>query len=466
MATQVAFSTAFVRLGFSQEAAALLSDKDKENISVETLSFYDEKAVKILCATLRKPGGTIADPSNEGKKIPNPGVYVSTRAELSLTAACFMAAHYKRTLRTLTAADITVQKVERYKLYKEAEDNHKDPDDILKLIKPDKIIDFIDDWPEHLALYDGQNARPLSYVIRKDVLVPPDATDIAFGVTGSKYASLREEIIARADHSAPQYHIDNARVFDLLNEAVSEHKHVKTWIKPYAASRDGRAAWMAFKAHYRGSSEIEAIETAAENRLENLIYRGEKPRYNFETHVSMHRKSHQEIEKATGIDIPEPTKVRRLIKSLQTSTMTVPIATIRAQENLRINFDATVNYLRAFISSIEGDQRNVSQVSTRKRSSSYKSGSNDHRRQSTRHDDKSSKNLDRYYKPQEWFKLDQSVRDKILDIRKKRKISKVSSQKDSDSEKNESSDEDVPGGETSQRKSRKKVSFKGPSRKK
>jgi hypothetical protein len=85
---------------------------------------------------------------------------------------------------------------------------------------------------------------------------------------------------------------------------VTEHKNVKTWIKPYATLRDGRGAWLSFKAHYRGTSELEAIETAAENRLETLIYREEKPRYNFETHVSMRRKSHGELEKAIEQVLP------------------------------------------------------------------------------------------------------------------------------------------------------------------
>jgi hypothetical protein len=202
----------------------------------------------------------------------------------------------------------------------------------------------------------------LSYVIREVIAVPAEATDPTFGEPWSVYSSLRDEIAARADHGAHQYRIDNARVFELLNEAVHEHKHVKTWIKPFATTRDGRSAWLAFKAHYRGSSELEAIETAAENRLDTLVYRGEKPRYNFETHVTKHRQSHLELKKATGTAIPEPTKVRRLLKSLQASTMQVPVATIRATETLKTDFDATVNYLRNFINTIDQETRNVAPV--------------------------------------------------------------------------------------------------------
>ena len=388
-----------------------------------------------------------------------------------MTAACFMALHYQRTKRTLTAVDVTLDNVERYKLYKVAEENHKEPDDNMKLSKPDKIIDFIDDWPESLALFDGQNARPLGYVIRKDVVVPGEATDPPFGHPNSRYTSLRDEITARADHSAPQYHVDNARVFELLNDAVQEHKHVQTWIKPFAASRDGRGAWLAFKAHYRGSSEIEAIETAAKNRLDTLVYRGEKSQYNLETHVSMNRKSHIEIAKATGNEIPETTKVRRLIKSLQVDTMVVPIATIRAQDNLRGDFDATVNYLRTFVTSTKNESRNVAEFTQKSGKNNFKKSSNKSKFKKG-NNDKSGKKLDRYYKPQEWFKLEQSVRDKITELRKKRKASNVSSQASgidtSESEKEESSDESTPGGETSQRnsKKKKKVSFAKKSSKK
>ena len=227
-------------------------------------------------------------------------------------------------------------------------------------------MDFLDDWPEHLALYDGQNGRPLAYVIREEKEVPAERTDPAFGEIGSPYSSLRDEILGRASLDGAQYQVDNARVFELLNDAVSEHKHVKTWIKPYAVARNGRDAWFAFKAHYRGSSELEAIEIAAEHKLENLVYRGEKQRYKFETHVSMHRKAHQELEKATGIEMPESTKVRRLLKSLQVPALAVPEATIRAQIELRSDFDACVNYLKAFLTTTDQDDtRNVASIDTK-----------------------------------------------------------------------------------------------------
>jgi hypothetical protein len=65
------------------------------------------------------------------------------------------------------------------------------------------------------------------------------------------------------------------------------------------------------------------------------------------------------------MDIPGTTKVRRLLKSLKASTMGVPLATIKAHVNLHTDFDATVNYLRGFISTTDQETRNMSQVETR-----------------------------------------------------------------------------------------------------
>jgi hypothetical protein len=424
MAAPVALNAAFMRMGFSQESSAILADVNKENLTIASLQYLDDKGIKTLCASLRKPGGTMAGPIPAGGgvalQIPNPGVYVSTRAEMNMAAVCYMARHHARTTRTMEAGDITLATIQTFTQYKEAEEAYKEPTDAMKLKGPEKIIDFIDDWPEHIALYNGQNGRPLSYVLRETVDIPDEVADPTFGEFATVYGSLRDEIAARAEHATPQFQVDNAKVFELLNDAIGSHKHVKTWIKSFTRARDGRGAWIAFKAHYRGSNEIEAIEAAAEKALETGHYTGEKPRYNFETHVSKHLKAHLDIEKATGTALAENTKVRKLLYSLRCATMNVPIATIRAQENLRNSFDESINYLRAFIlSTSHGDDRNVSGVSARSTTFKRKDGY-DKTKKGKVGNNNGNKPLDRYYKPDEWWKLSEEVRAKILVLRKNR----------------------------------------------
>jgi hypothetical protein len=121
--------------------------------------------------------------------------------------------HYQHTSRKLRTADLTIDKVQQYAQYKEAEDEYKEADEVLKLEKLEKIMDYIDEWPEHLAHYNGQNTRTLDYVIRSTVMGPAEATDTSFDEPGSVYASLGDEITARDDHQEPQYRVENAKFF-------------------------------------------------------------------------------------------------------------------------------------------------------------------------------------------------------------------------------------------------------------
>jgi hypothetical protein len=97
--------------------------------------------------------------------------------------------HYQLTSRTLTTADLTVERVHRYSQYKDAEEEYKMVIKVLKLVRPERIRDFIDDWPRYLALYNGQNGRPLDYMIQANVMMPAEATDPSFGEPGSLYGS-------------------------------------------------------------------------------------------------------------------------------------------------------------------------------------------------------------------------------------------------------------------------------------
>jgi hypothetical protein len=155
----------------------------------------------------------------------------------------------------------------------------------------------------------------LSYVLQDDAAVPPEGNDLAFGTMDSIYGSLCDKIAARAAHGTPQFQVDNAKVFELLNDAIGSHKHVKTWIKAFTKARNGQGAWIAFKLHYRGSNEVKAIEAAAEKALASLCC----------------------------------------------PTMLVPISTICAQENLRTSIDESIHFLCAFIlANSNSDSRNVS----------------------------------------------------------------------------------------------------------
>jgi hypothetical protein len=158
MAAPVALNAAFVQMGFSGDAAVILAEADKENLTVESLQYMDDKTVETLCTSLRKPGGMIDGSAPAGgaaiQKIRDSGVFVSTRAEMNMKTSCYMARHYARTLQVLEPAAITKQSIFEFKQYKDSETAYKEPTEQMKLKGPDKILDFIDEWPEHIALYN------------------------------------------------------------------------------------------------------------------------------------------------------------------------------------------------------------------------------------------------------------------------------------------------------------------------
>ncbi len=137
-----------------------------------------------------------------------------------------------------------------------------------------------------------------------------------FGQVDSVYNSVRDEVIARAALDGTAYKADNKRVLELLRDAISEFEIVKVWIKGYVRSKDGRGAWMAFKAHYLGSAQLDGIANRADVKIETLVYTGEKARYSFEVHVSNFKQAHLDLQKA-GNEPDGRAKVRKFLQSIK-----------------------------------------------------------------------------------------------------------------------------------------------------
>jgi hypothetical protein len=62
------------------------------------------------------------------------------------------------------------------------------------------MLDFIEEWPNKLDLFDGQGGKPLEYVIQDNIIPPKPATDAPFGEEESAYGRFRDEIQVREPH--------------------------------------------------------------------------------------------------------------------------------------------------------------------------------------------------------------------------------------------------------------------------
>jgi hypothetical protein len=94
---------------------------------------------------------------------------------------------------------------------------------------------------------------------------------------------------------------------------------------------DWRGAWKAFKAHYLGTSRLDNIAERADLKIETCVYTGEKSRYSFETHVSIYKKAHLDLQKA-GNEPDGLTKVRKFLQSIKAPELQTAVGVARSQD--------------------------------------------------------------------------------------------------------------------------------------
>jgi hypothetical protein len=145
------------------------------------------------------------------------GCVVSTRAEMALYVVCYMARHYQRTSHTMTGASITLVEIVSFSKGRTNKEGYRASTEKIKLTQPAKILDFMEEWPEHLVLFNGQNGGLMSYIIRIEIKPRGEAVDVTFGNAGSRCGTPIDEIEERAPHGTPEYQVDNAKVFEMLN---------------------------------------------------------------------------------------------------------------------------------------------------------------------------------------------------------------------------------------------------------
>ena len=73
--------------------------------------------------------------------------------------------------------------------------------------------------------------------------VPLPALNHASAWSGERKSIIEEIVVAFATHKGPAYQSDNATVFCILQEMLSEMSHISS-IKPFQRSRNGRGAYL------------------------------------------------------------------------------------------------------------------------------------------------------------------------------------------------------------------------------
>ena len=402
----------FERIGFSSAAATLLTDEQGIDSLDEILNMKDAN-IENLCKVLRRPGGQ----NNSGN--PDPGVKVSVRAEENLKLAAFYCRHQERVSRPTTIAFITLSNVRALTKQRNIEKQT-----VKDTMEPPTVN--AKDWPrtmesieEYLQQFRGTTGVPLSYVIRREIKPAPDSDD-----PSSNYPTIEHEMVARAPIIAPgatgdvptleangpftqSFITDRSEVWAKL-AVIFGSAECWTYAKIARRSRDGRLCFRSVYNHYLGPNNIDHMASRAERRLRDSTYHAERRNWNFEKYVTTHKEQHHvllslETHGYKGVD--ERSKVRYLNDGIKTSRLDTVKATILSSSEYRSNFDKCVNLYKDFIEQSNGQlETNISAVKT---------GSSKSKQ--------TSEITDRYYSMSEYRLLTPDQKQKLHELRKKRK---------------------------------------------
>lgn len=337
--------------------AVILRVEHEGLTSFESLYDFDEKSIKALQSACKEEVDAIAADQANNIAAANaiPGVSISSKSIIRLIEACYAVHYYKSIGRTMDGDSLHYDnilqhfKTERlaYKAMKEDQDEPKVP---LVIDKDGdrRIINWVPAFVDHCRMCYGAYG-PIAYVLREISAVPPEADDELkenryYGESGSYV----EELIARLPHTGPIYGSDNSRVFVKIAEAV-KGTTVESTVKSYARTRDGRGAFLALISNHAGEIKYRSLYKKTMHFLQNIKWTGNQ--YPLETHVSKHRKAHDQVEECTQHmacqDVGDEQKVEYLLDSVTCGNQAIQatLANIRSDRVKRGDFESSASSL-------------------------------------------------------------------------------------------------------------------------
>ena len=311
---------------------------------------FDDEDVKTLCASVRKPGGTIPDPSGARRQVQNPGHSIPAISEKRLKLACYGSRIYSLIRRPITADSLSRNRLRQFEQHQITIEDHTEPETLPVISKTFGIMRALDILPTHLRERIGNQKVALLYIIRDDSDPAPLENLEADRITAASYDSIMDELIARTPHEGPKFREDNALVYQIVQDLVAGSTHESS-IKSFRRARDGRGAYLALVQHNLGSSKWDRIIDTCENYLLRNEWNGKNVRFTLKMHITKHREAHNELVRAAQFvqyELPNGhTRVSRLLKSITSKDGSILAATthIQGTSTMREDFEAAADFL-------------------------------------------------------------------------------------------------------------------------
>ncbi len=212
---------------------------------------------------------------------------------------------------------------------------------------------FEESLETYLSLLKGTGKIPLNYVIRPVVNPDPTAT----------YESESERSVAMAPLAGPEFDRDNAKVYGILKQLCVDGPG-RTYILPFDKARNGRAAFLALRAHYEQDSFRNRSKKDAYDLLQAIHYTGEKRGFTFEKFVQKHNEAFLELERQ-GEPVYEEKKVRDFLDRITAPELQAARQQVLSDANMMSNFQSAANFVSLSVPSTKQSTRYVASLGTK-----------------------------------------------------------------------------------------------------
>ena len=314
-----------------------------EGISaIEDLGEFDKDTVSAIASDFRRRA---------------PPVVFGAKSQQRLIVACNAVRYYEGTGRPTALTNMQWASVlKNFKIQWDALKVLKDETEpeIPKITKSLPMMQWAESFPDTLHRCIGvRNYIPLSYLIRKDIVpgvpLPPLHTNLPHSEAAG---SIQNEMIARANHSHPNYKIDNAKLYSKLEEATRSTVYAAS-IKPFQRTRNGRDAYKAIINQYAGDDKWTLEVSKNDNLLHSNRWKG-TGNFTLERFTASHRNAFEQLTLAANhipYQLPTPyTRVGYLLEAIETSDAELQAAMsgVRADKEAggkRFDFEKAVTFI-------------------------------------------------------------------------------------------------------------------------
>jgi hypothetical protein len=165
-------------------------------------------------------------------------------------------------------------------------------------------------------------------------------------------------VIATAPLTGDQYNLDNERVYGVIKQLILEGPAWAYITSDIDRAKNGRAAWLALRAHYEGESFLNKQKEDAYKAIDMVHYKGERSTFTFEHFTGILTKAYNDLQRY-GEPVLESKKVRDLLVKITDPKLESAKQAIRINVTYKNDFALAVNFLSESVDTVDKNETRV-----------------------------------------------------------------------------------------------------------